>query len=127
MRLALAIWVAGVVHFAGFAVIYALSADEAAGEVLLIAGAAFAGLVAGWAWVWYRNHRDELPSDRADADMSEGAGPVGVFPTASLRPLALGVGMSGVALGVVVGLWMTLVGLAIVLSQVALLIRDVDS
>lgn len=127
MRLALAIWLAGVVHFGAFAVIYAIAADDAAGEVLLLAGVAFAALGAGWTWAWYRRHHDQLPSDRADADMSEGAGPVGVFPAASLRPLALGVGMTGVVLGIVVGVWMTLVGLAIVASQVALLVRDVDS
>jgi hypothetical protein len=127
MRLALAIWLAGAVHFTAFAVIYAVSADEAAGEVLLLAGVGFAALGAGWTWLWYRRHGDELPSDRADADVSEGAGPVGVFPAASLRPLALGVGMTGVVLGLVIGVWMLLVGLAIVASQVALLVRDVDS
>jgi len=47
--------------------------------------------------------------------------------TASLRPLVLGVGMTGIVLGVVIGVWMVLVGLAIVASQVALLVRDVDS
>jgi hypothetical protein len=50
-----------------------------------------------------------------------------VFASASLRPLALGVGMTGIVLGVVIGVWMLLVGIAIVASQVALLVRDVDS
>jgi hypothetical protein len=127
VRLALTIWLLGVVHYGLFAVIYAIAADEAAGEVLLIAGIGFAALVAGWTWLWYRRHGDQLPSDRADADMGEGAGPVGVFPAASLRPLALGVGLTGVVLGIVVGVWMTLVGLAIIASQVALLVRDADS
>ena len=127
MRLALAIWLGGVVHYAAFAVIYAIATDEAAGEVLLIGGIPFAALGAGWTWVWYRHHRDQMPSDRADADVGEGAGPVGVFPAASLRPLTLGVGMTGIVLGLVIGIWMTLVGLAIVASQVALLVRDVDS
>jgi hypothetical protein len=127
MRVTLAIWLAGIVHYGLFAVIYAIVTDEAAGEVLLLAGVPFAALGAGWTWVWHRHHGDQLASDRADADMAEGAGPVGVFPAASLRPLTLGVGMTGVILGLVVGLWMTLVGLAIVASQVALLVRDVDS
>jgi hypothetical protein len=120
------IWIGGVVHFAFFAVVYAMVADESAGVTLFAAGIAFAGLVAGWTWVWWRRHGD-LASDRADADTSDEAGPIGVFTAASLRPLALGVGMTGIALGVVIGVWMTLVGLAIVASQVALLVRDVDS
>ena len=120
------IWLGGVVHFAFFTVVYAIVADESAGLTLFAAGIAFAGLVAGWTWVWWRRHGD-LPSDLPEADASDEAGPVGVFTAASLRPLALGVGMSGIVLGVVIGVWMTLVGLALVASQVALLIRDVDS
>jgi hypothetical protein len=120
------IWFGGVVHFAFFAVVYAIVADESAGLTLFVAGVAFAGLVAGWTWVWWRRHGD-LPSDLPEVDASDEAGPVGVFAAASLRPLALGVGMTGIVLGVVIGVWMTLVGLAIVASQVALLVRDVDS
>jgi hypothetical protein len=120
------IWLGGVVHFAFFTVVYALVADESAGVTLFAAGIAFAGLVAGWTWVWWRRHGD-LVSDLPETDASDEAGPVGVFAAASLRPLALGIGMTGIVLGVVIGVWMTLVGLAIVVSQVALLVRDVDS
>ena len=51
-----------------------------------------------------------MPSDLPEADASDAAGPVGVFASASLRPLALGAGMTGIVLGVVIGVWMTLVG-----------------
>lgn len=126
MKLSRLIWIGGAVHFAFFTVVYAIVADDAAGLTLFAAGIAFAGLVAGATWVWWRRHGD-LASDRADADASEESGPVGVFAAASLRPLALGAGMTGIVLGVVIGVWMTLVGLAIVASQVALLVRDTDS
>ena len=126
MNLSRMIWFGGVVHFAFFAVVYAIVADESAGLTLFVAGIAFAGLVSGWTWVWWRRHGD-LPSDLPEVDASDEVGPVGVFAAASLRPLALGVGMTGIVLGVVIGVWMTLVGLAIVASQVALLVRDVDS
>jgi hypothetical protein len=120
------IWLGGVVHFTFFAAVYAIVADDAAGLTLLAAGIGFAGLVAGWTWVWWRQH-DALSADDADSDASDDPGPVGVFAAASLRPLALGVGMTGIVLGVVIGVWMVLIGLAIVASQVALLVRDVDS
>lgn len=126
MRLSRLIWLGGVVHFTFFATVYAIVGDDAAGLTLFVAGIAFAGLVAGWTWVWWRRH-GELTADRADAVASDDAGPVGVFAAASLRPLALGVGMTGIVLGVVLGVWMVLIGLAIVASQVALLVRDVDS
>jgi hypothetical protein len=126
MRLSHLIWLGGVGHFAFFAIVYAIVADDKAGLTLFTAGIAFAGLIAAWTWVWWRGHGD-LPADRAQADASDDAGPIGVFTAASLRPLVLGVGMAGIVLGVVIGVWMVLVGLAIVASQVALLVRDVDS
>ena len=49
-----------------------------------------------------------------------------MFPTASLRPLALAVGITATALGVVLGSWMLFAGIAIIASQVALLVRDAD-
>ncbi len=48
------------------------------------------------------------------------------IPTASLRPLALAAGISASALGFVLGSWMLLGGVAIIASQVALLVRDAD-
>lgn len=126
MRLSRLIWLGGVVHFAFFATVYAIVADDAAGLTLFTAGIAFAALVAGWTALWWRRHGD-LSADVAEANASDEAGPVGVFASASLRPLALGVGMTGIVLGVVIGVWMLLVGIAIVASQVALLVRDVDS
>ena len=126
MRLSRLIWMGGVVHFVFFATVYAIVGDDKAGLTLLTAGVAFAGLVAAWTWVWWREHGD-LSADGDEVDPSDDAGPVGVFAAASLRPLVLGVGMTGIVLGVVIGVWMVLVGLAIVASQVALLVRDVDS
>ena len=61
-----------------------------------------------------------------DADAADEIGVVGVYPTASLRPLALAVGMTATVLGIVVGSWMVIAGAAIVASQVALLVRDAD-
>ena len=51
---------------------------------------------------------------------------VGIYPSASLRPLALAFGASAAVLGVALGSWMTIAGVAIVASQVALLTRDAD-
>jgi cytochrome c oxidase subunit IV len=126
VNLSRVIWLGGVTHFVFFAVVYAIVADESVGVTLFVGGIAFTGLVAGWTWVWWRRHGD-LEADRSDAIASDDAGPVGVFAAASLRPLALGAGMTAIVLGVVIGVWLTLVGLALVASQVALLVRDVDS
>jgi Cytochrome c oxidase subunit IV len=126
VRIEFVLWVGVTVHFAGVGLLYALVGDDPAGTALLLIAAGLGGLVAGWTWDWRRQHQLERPEDRLDADAVDEIGIVGVYPTASLRPLALAVGMSAVVLGVVVGSWMVIAGAAIVASQVALLVRDAD-
>jgi hypothetical protein len=119
-------WLGVTVYFAVIGLIYLAAGGEAAGLSLLFLASAFGGLVAGWIWRYRRSHPIERPEDRGDADASEDVGVVGIYPTASLRPVAVAVGMTGIALGVVVGSWMTMAGVALVASQVALLTRDAD-
>jgi hypothetical protein len=126
MRIERTIWLGGIVHFTVFAAIYGVVGDDPVGFVLLVAGIGFAALVAFWTLLWSRRH-GERPSDDTDADASDDSGVVQTFAVASLRPLALGFGITGIALGLVIGIWLTLVGSAIVASQVALLVRDIDS
>lgn len=119
-------WLGVTVYFAVIGLIYLVSGGEAAGLSLLFIASAFGGLVAGWIWRYRRRHPEDRPEDRTDADTPDDVGVVGVYPTASLRPPAVAVGITGVVLGVAVGSWMTMAGLAIVASQVALLTRDAD-
>jgi hypothetical protein len=126
VRLELLLWSGVTVHFLVFGVIYAFVGNDPAGATLLLLGAGLGGLVTWWTWRWRRRHPRPRPEDRDDANIADEAGAVGVFPSASLRPLAIAVGMTGAALGVVLGSWMSVAGLAIVASQVALLVRDAD-
>jgi hypothetical protein len=119
-------WVGVTVYYTVLGVIYLAVGGEPAGVSLLFLAAAFGGLVAGWVWNEDRGRPGVDPQDDTDADAPDDTGVVGVYPTASLRPLAVAVGMTGTVLGVVVGSWMTMAGLAIVASQVALLVRDLD-
>lgn len=119
------LWAGATVHFATVAIVYLAVGDDPIGLALLVAATALGGLVAGWIWSATR-HDLPGPSERDDADAPDATGVVGVYPTASLRPLALAAGMSAVALGIVLGSWMTIAGVAIVASQVALLVRDAD-
>jgi hypothetical protein len=121
----LALWSGVTVHFLAFGLFYAAISDDPAGTSLLLLAAGLGALVAWWTWRWRRHHHPR-PQDRADADVGDETGVIGVFPTASLRPLALAVGLTGAALGIALGSWMTIAGLAIVASQVALLVRDAD-
>ena len=119
-------WAGGALYFAVIGAVYLAVGDDPIGVALLVASTALGGLVAGWIWSWRRHDGAPRPSDLDDSDASDETGVVGVYPTASLRPLALGAGMSAIALGTVLGSWMTAAGVAIVASQVALLVRDAD-
>lgn len=125
MRLEAGLWTGVTAYFVGIAPIYAWSGGSVAGVAALVAGAAFGGLLAGWSWRWSRTHA-ERPEDRGDADASDGSGEVGVVAASSLRPLGLGAGMCIALAGVPLGSWMVAAGVAIVASQVGLLIRDED-
>ena len=128
MRLETILWAGVMVFYAVIGAMYWVSGGDPAGATLLLMATALGGLVAGWMWDWRRRNPNAhpRPQDRVDADASDEAGVVGVYPTASLRPLALAVGITATALGVVLGSWMSIAGVGIIASQVALLTRDAD-
>lgn len=126
MKLETILWAGVTGYFALIGGLYWAVGGDPAGASLLLMATGLGGLVAGWAWDWRRHHRLPRPEDLLDADAPDGAGVVGVYPTASLRPLALAVGITAAALGVVLGSWMLLAGVGIIASQVALLVRDAD-
>jgi hypothetical protein len=126
VRTELIIWSAVLVFYTLIGAIYWVVDGDPAGASLLLIATGVGGLVAGWVWDWRRHHRHPRPQDRADADASDETGLVGVYPVASLRPLALGLGITATALGVVLGSWMSIAGVGIIASQVALLTRDAD-
>lgn len=53
------------------------------------------------------------PEDRADADIMEGAGEQGFFPPYSWWPLYCGLAFAAIVLGVVIGWWLFIIGVAI--------------
>lgn len=58
------------------------------------------------------------PEDRKDGEIAEGAGELGFFPPYSWWPLWLSLTLSTIVLGVVIGWWLTIIG--VVLGTVAL-------
>ena len=54
------------------------------------------------------------PEDRKEADVRERAGPVDFFPPHSAWPVQIAAGAAVIALGVVFGLWLFLIGLGVV-------------
>jgi hypothetical protein len=56
--------------------------------------------------------------DDPNAELSDGAGVVGVFPTSSIWPFIFGLGCALVALALVFGFWTALPGFFLVISAV---------
>jgi hypothetical protein len=126
MRIEFTLWASVAVYFAVIGVVYLVIGGDPAGVVILLMATGFGGLVAGWTWDWSRKHRPRI-EDRADADAADLTGVVGIYPTASLRPVSLAVGVTAMVLGVAIGSWMSMIGLALTASQILLLVRDTDT
>jgi hypothetical protein len=126
VRLEAILWTAVSVYFLSIGAIYFAVGGDTAGVVLLFAAMGLGGLIAGWTWEWTRRHAPRIV-DRADTDASDELGIVGVYPIASLRPLALAMGTSAMVLGIAIGSWLSMIGIAAVASQVLLLVRDTDT
>ena len=96
MRIELIIWALVIVFYTVIGAIYWLVGGDPAGASLLLMATvprrARRRVDLGLARATTRHPR---PQDRVDADAGDETGIVGVFPTASLRPLALGVGHHG--------------------------------
>lgn len=125
MRIEAIVWTLVAVYFAVVGVLYLLFSAEPAGVTFLLFASAYGGLVTGWLWHWNRTN-PERAEDVSTADARDEIGVVGVYPSASVRPLGIALGMTATALGFAVGLWLTVVGVAMLASQVALMVRDAD-
>ncbi|MGW0080908.1 aa3-type cytochrome oxidase subunit IV [Streptomyces sp. NPDC003393] len=105
--------------FAGVALFFTVTAAgygwwsaEPAGSAALAVAAVMAALVAFFLRV---RHRGDGPraEDRPDAEVVDGAGPVGFFSPHSPWPFVVALGSAVLALGVVYGLWLALLGFGV--------------
>jgi Cytochrome c oxidase subunit IV len=79
---------------------------ESAGVAMLIFGFAAYGMLFFYLWAQYlKRHRLPRPEDRFDATYTDGEGEVGYFPSASIWPAGMGLGLIFVALSLTFGNW----------------------
>jgi hypothetical protein len=126
VKLEAILWSGVVVYFAVIGLSYLALGGDTAGVALLLAATGLGGLIAGWTWDWTRRNPPRV-EDLADSDASDLTGIVGIYPTTSLRPISLAAGTSCIMLGIIIGSWLSMIGIAIVASQVLLLVRDTDT
>jgi hypothetical protein len=126
MRLEAILWTGVTVYYVVIGAIYWIVGGDPVGVAVLLMATGLGGLVAGWTWDWSRTHGTRV-EDQAGTDAADRLGIVGVYPTASLRPFALAVGVTALVAGIPIGSWLSMIGFAIICSQLLLLVRDADT
>ncbi|WP_069173875.1 aa3-type cytochrome oxidase subunit IV [Streptomyces griseus] len=97
--------------------LYAVFAQEPAGIAALLVSFLMSGLIAVFLWRQYR--RDgRRPEDRGGAEVRSVGGRSAFFPARSYFPVVAAAGCALTGLGVVEGLWLTLIGVGVLLPGV---------
>lgn len=106
----------GVTGFFGLVdIVYFFWSHEKAGSVMLIL-TVFLGFLPGTYLFWWGNQMKPRPEDLPHASQEDGAGTIGAFPTSSIWPFVMGLGLAFTALGFVFGIWWGILGFGIVVS-----------
>ena len=97
--------------------IYYYLGGEAVGISCMLLSACLAGMVGFYLWFTDKRIGRDLPEDRLDAEIAEGAGELGFYSPHSWWPLPVALSSMVTALSLLVGWWMTLIGVgALVIS-----------
>ena len=96
--------------FGGVAIIYWVFSYEDAGSLMLL-GTFLLGAVPGFYYLWWSRRMSPRPADNPNATVEDGAGVVGAFPSSSIWPFVLGLGVTFVGSALVFGSWTLAVGL----------------
>jgi hypothetical protein len=114
--------------FGGLSVFYVIMTViywQVGGEEVGIAGmllsACLAGMVGFYVWFTQKRIGVTLPEDNLTAEISDGAGELGFYSPHSWWPLPVAVSACVFALGLIVGWWLSLIGLgALVISIIGM-------
>jgi hypothetical protein len=94
---------------------YWFTSYEHAGSVMLVL-TAFLGFLPGAYLFWWGQHMPPRAEDAEGAELEDGAGTVGAFPSSSIWPFVMGVGAAFTALAFVFGPWWGVLGGALVVG-----------
>jgi hypothetical protein len=99
--------------FAVTASVYAWFSREPAGSAALIVSFLMSALISFFFWTQH-HRRGPRPEDRRDGEIRERSGPLDFFSPHSVWPVVAAAGFAILALGVVFGLWLFIIGFGIV-------------
>jgi hypothetical protein len=119
--------------FGGLSVFYVLVTIiywQVGGEPVGIGGMLLAACLAGMVgfYVWFTQKRIgvTLPEDNLMADISDGAGELGFYSPHSWWPLPVALSACTMGLGLIVGWWLTLIGVGSLMISVIGMVTEYE-
>ncbi|MFB7462037.1 cytochrome c oxidase subunit 4 [Streptomyces sp. NPDC056224] len=103
--------------FAATTLVYGWFSREPAGTAALCVSFVMSGLVSAFLWRQYRRG-GRRPEDHGEAEVREAGGRRVFFPARSHFPVLAAAGSALIALGVVQGLWLCLIGFGVLLPGI---------
>lgn len=97
------------VFYVIMAVVYYKVGGEAVGITGMILAACLAGMVGFYVWFTQKRIGFDIPSDDVNAEIADDAGELGFYSPHSWWPLPVAVSAATMALGLVIGWWLTLI------------------
>jgi hypothetical protein len=100
------------------AIVYWLVGGEPLGIIAMGLSGGLAGLVAFYLWYSLRHQGGDLPEDRDEAEIADGAGDLGFYSPHSWWPLPVAFSACVAGLGLIIGWWLTFIGVGALLISV---------
>lgn len=91
-------------------IVYWQLGGEIVGITAMGLSAGLSLIIAFYFWFTQKRIGDNLPEDRLDGEIADGAGELGFFSPYSWWPLAVGFTSTLTALGLIIGWWLFLIG-----------------
>ena len=119
---------AGIALFYGLTtVIYGLWAKEVVGTVALVLSTCLAALIGFYFWFTNRRLGSTLPEDNLEGEIADRAGEQGFFSPHSWWPLWVSFSVMVCGMGLIVGWWLTLIGIGFLLVTVLGFVLEYES
>lgn len=113
-----------------FYVILTIAYWQVGGEPVGVGGlflaACLAGMVGFYLWFTQKRIGVILPEDNATAQISDGAGELGFYSPHSWWPLPVALSMCTMGLGLIIGWWLTLIGVSALMISVIGMVTEYE-
>ncbi len=106
------------VFYVIMAVIYWAVGGEEVGITGMILAAGLAGMVGFYVWFTQKRIGFDIPSDDLEGEIADDAGELGFYSPHSWWPLPVAVSATVMALGLVIGWWLTLIAFAVLIVSI---------